>query len=75
MVEIGYVSEKNVWRKITGAEAERRGIQRIKSRWLDINTGGKKNPNYRSRFVGKEFNDGRGGEVAWSAATPPLEAP
>ena len=74
MVEIGYVREKRVWRKITRAEAMKRGIKVIKTRWLDINKGDKWNPNYRSRFVAKEFNDGRGGEAAWFAATPPLEA-
>jgi hypothetical protein len=30
----------------------------IKYRWVDINKGDEVNENYRSRVVGKEFNDG-----------------
>ena len=44
----------------------------IRTRWIDINKGDDENPVYRSRLVGKEFNDGQmGGPFA---ATPPLEA-
>ena len=44
----------------------------IRSRWIDINKGNDDNPNYRSRMVGKEFNDH---EIeGLFAATPPLEA-
>ena len=46
----------------------------MKTRWIDINKGDRFNPNYRSRFVAKEFNDGKTGDVAWFAPTPPLEA-
>ena len=46
----------------------------IKTRWLDINKGDRCSPNYRSRFVGKEYNDGKGAEVGRFAAIPPLEA-
>ena len=44
----------------------------MKSRWIDINKGDDQNPNYRSRMVGKEFNDGV--LEGLFAATPPLEA-
>ena len=70
--EMEYVRQKKVWRKITRREAQRRGIKIIKTRWIDINKGDRWNPNYRSRFVGKEFNDGKEGGLF--AATPPLEA-
>ena len=73
-MEMAYVRSKGVWRKISRSEAHRRGIKIIKTRWLDINKGDMWNPNYRSRFVGKEYNDGKNGEVSWFAATPPLEA-
>ena len=73
-LEIEYCRDKSVWIKITRAEAQRRGIKIIKTRWLDINKGDRWHPNYRSRFVGKEFNDQKGGEPGWFAATPPLEA-
>ena len=44
----------------------------MKSRWIDINKGDDKTPNYRSRMVGKEFNDSV--LEGLFAATPPLEA-
>lgn len=70
--EIDYVHKKQVWEKITRAEAMRRGIKIIKTRWIDINKGDDQKPVYRSRFVAKEFNTG---EVpGLFAGTPPLEA-
>ena len=44
----------------------------IKGRWIDTNKGDSIKPDYRSRFVGKEFNTGV--DAALYAATPPLEA-
>ena len=70
--EIGYVREKRVWVKIPRAVAISRGWKIIKTRWIDINKGDMLHPNYRSRFVGKEFNNGV--EDGLFAATPPLEA-
>ena len=63
-----------VWKKIRRSEARKMGIKVVKTRWIDINKGDRFNPNYRSRFVAKEFNDGKGGEPGWFAATPSLEA-
>ena len=45
----------------------------LKSRWIDINKGDDENPVYRSRLVGKEFNDGHMMDGLF-AATPPFEA-
>ena len=73
-IEMAYVRSKGVWEKISRSEACRRGIKIIQTRWLDINKGDMWNPNYRSRFVGKEYNNGKNGDVSWFAATPPLEA-
>ena len=70
--EIEYVRSKNVWTKITRAEAQRQGMRIIKSRWIDINKGDDQNPVYRSRFVAKEYNTGE--EPGLFAGTPPLEA-
>ena len=72
--EIVYARQKMVWKKIRRSEARKMGIKVVKTRWIDINKGDRFNPNYRSRFVAKEFNDGKGGEPGWFAATPPLEA-
>ena len=44
----------------------------MKTRWIDINKGDEDMPNYRSRLVAKEFNDGAGEGLF--ASTPPLEA-
>ena len=72
MTEIGYAKKKNVWTKIRRSEAVRQGWRVIKTKWIDINKGDTKNPIYRSRFVGKEFNNG---EIeGLFAGTPPLEA-
>jgi len=70
--EIDYVHKKNVWKKITRAEATRRGWKIIKTKWIDINKGDAEHPLIRSRFVGKEFNNGEVGGLF--AGTPPLEA-
>ena len=61
-----------VWTRIPRRMAKERGWRIIKSRWLDINKGDDANPRYRSRFVGKEFNDKTVDGLF--AATPPLEA-
>lgn len=71
-LEIQYATRKPVWRKIARAEARKKGWKVIKSRWIDINTGDDSNPIYRSRLVGKEFNDKELDGLF--AATPPLEA-
>jgi len=72
MKEIEYIQKKKVYRKIPRRVAIANGWKIIKTRWIDLNKGDRKNPNYRSRFVGKEFNDGV--DSTMFAATPPLEA-
>ncbi len=72
MKELSYVKEKKVWRVISRAEAQRRGIKVVQTRWIDINKGDVGNPIYRSRLVAKEFNIGK--DAGLFAATPPLEA-
>ena len=62
-----------VWKKIPRAEAVKRGWNIIKTKWLDINKGDLEQPDYRSRFVGKEFRQDDGMEGLF-AATPPLES-
>ena len=71
-LEIEYAEKKPVWKKIPRWKAKEEGWKIIKSRWIDINKGDDDKPNYRSRMVGKEFND-REIEGLF-AATPPLEA-
>ena len=70
--EVEYIRDKKVYEKIPRHLAVQNGWKIIKTRWIDINKGDQKDPLYRSRFVGKEFNDGANPEMF--AATPPLEA-
>ena len=70
--EMGYIKETGVWTKIPRAVALARGWKIVKTRWIDINKGDDDHPIYRSRLVGKEFNDGTMEGIF--AGTPPLEA-
>ena len=70
--EIQYVRDMGVWKKIPRRQAQARGWKVIKTRWIDINKGDDENPNYRSRLVGKEFNNEAMDCIF--AGTPPLEA-
>ena len=53
-------------------QAQAQGWKVIKTRWIDINKGDDANPVYRSRLVGKEFNNEAMDGIC--AGTPPLEA-
>ena len=56
--EVTYLREKRVYDKVHRQYAMRNKWKIIKTRWIDINKGDDDNPVYRSRLVGKEFNDG-----------------
>ena len=71
-LEIQYADKKPAWEKIKRSLAKGRGWRIVKFRWIDITKGGDANPNYRSRMVGKEFNNGELEGLV--AATPPIEA-
>ena len=70
--EIDYVDSKGVWEKWPKHKAVAQGYKIVDTRWIDTDKGDKANPNYRSRIVGKEFNNGQ--EEGLFASTPPLEA-
>ena len=70
--EVTYLREKRVYDKVHRQYAMRNKWKVIKTRWIDINKGDDDNPVYRSRLVGKEFNDGQMDGLF--AGTPPLEA-
>ena len=57
--EVTYLREKRVYDKIHRQYAMRNKWKVIRTRWIDINKGDDDNPVYRSRLVGKEFNDGQ----------------
>ena len=61
-----------MYRKIPRSQATTNGGKVIRTRWIDINKGGDSYPNYRSRLVGKGFNNEQMDGLF--AGTPPLEA-
>ena len=68
--EVQYVRDMNLYTKVpTKQWAERIGKQPIGVRWIDINKGDSKNPNYRSRLVAREINTYKRDDLF--AATPP----
>ena len=69
--ELIYIQDMEVFRLINRAEAVRQGIKIIDAKWVDTNKGDAANPNMRSRYVGREFNDSKMDGLF--AATPPLE--
>jgi len=70
--EVTYLRDKRVYDRVLRHHAVRNKWKIIRTRWIDINKGDDENPNYRSRLVGKEFNDGQMDGLF--AGTPPLEA-
>ena len=61
-----------MYEKVPRWMAARDGCKVITTRWLGINKGDLRNPNYRSRLVGREMKtDSR---LDLFAATPPLES-
>ncbi len=48
------------------------GKKPVGVKWVDVNKGGAKHPEYRSRLVAKESKHGKREDLF--AATPPLEA-
>ena len=55
--QVQHIRNKTVHDKIPRQQALRKGWKIIKTRWIDINKGDDANPVYRSRLVGKEFNN------------------
>ena len=70
--EVTYLRDKRVYDRVLRHHAVKNKWKIIRTRWIDINKGDDENPNYRSRLVGKEFNDGQMDGLF--AGTPPLEA-
>jgi hypothetical protein len=66
--------KRKVYTKVPLAQClQKTGRMPIGVRWVDINKGDEVNENYRSRVVGKEFNDGSDMVEDLFAVTPPLE--
>ena len=72
-LEMEYFDGMGVWaERLPKHVVKARGGKIIKGRWIDTNKGDKARPDYRSRFVGKEYNNCV--DASLYAATPPLEA-
>ena len=71
-LEMDYLKRMGVYFKIPRKQMIQRGGKSIQTRWIDGNNGDESPPDYRSRLVGKEYNDGV--DPSLYAATPPLEA-
>ena len=71
-LEMQFFRNMKVYDKVPRGMAARDGCNVITTRWLDINKGDQRNPNYRARLVGREIKtDSR---LDLFAATPPLES-
>ena len=70
--EVTYLRDKRVYDKIPRRQSLRSKWKIIRTRWIYINKGDDENPVYRSRLVGKEFNEVQMDGLF--AATPPLDA-
>ena len=74
--EMGYVYKHGVYQPAPVERCrEETGHDPLETGWLDTNKGDQESPNYRSRFVAKEYKGKqRGARAEMFAATPPAEA-
>ena len=70
-LEIDYFRKMGVYTKVSRTEATNGKFKVISTKWIDTNKGDTKNPNYRSRLVGREIKKDK--RLDLFAATPPLE--
>ena len=69
------VLKHNVFTKVPISECySETGGPPISTKWVDINNGDDSDPDYRSRWVGREFKGNDKNRDDLFAATPPLEA-
>ena len=70
-----FFEKMGVYTRVTRVAAKTSGVGKIiQGRWIYVNKGDSTSPDYRSRYVGKEFNHGQAASSDLYAATPPLEA-
>ena len=70
--EMAFFKKLGVYKRVPKALVKQMDGKRITVKWLDTNKGDRANPNYRSRLVGREYNDCK--DDTLYASTPPLEA-
>ena len=69
MLELDFFRKMGVYQKVH--KSYERGKKVISTRWVDTNKGDEKNPDYRSRLVGREIK--KDSRMDLFSATPPLE--
>ena len=69
---MSFFKKLGVYRRVPKDMIRTVGGKRISVKWLDTNKGDRDNPNYRSRLVGREYNDSK--DDMLYASTPPLAA-
>ena len=73
--EVDGVFKHKLFDKVPISECLRNtGAPPISTKWVDTNKSDTNDPDYRSRWVGREFKGHDGGRDDLFAATPPLEA-
>ena len=69
------VTKHNVYTKVPIQECfSNTGGPPVSTKWVDVNKGDENDPDYRSRWVGREFKGRDTDRDDLFAATPPLEA-
>ena len=59
-LELEFVEKMGVYTRVPRAQSLASGKGKIvKGRWIDVNRGSSEVPEYRSQYVGKEFNRGQ----------------
>ena len=69
-IEIETIEKMGVWEPCPRPH----NVKVIATRWVDVNKGDDRHPNYRSRLVAKEIKYGSGFDMSFFAAMPPLVA-
>ena len=70
--EIAIFKKLGVYRRVPRTRVSEMNGNMVSTKWLDTNKGDRLNPNYRSRLVARELNQGK--DDTLYASTPPLEA-
>ena len=70
-LEIDFFRKMGVYEKVPRWKAREAGGKVVTTRWIDVNKGDLRNPNYRARLVGREIQIDK--RLDLFAATPPLE--
>ena len=73
-LELDFISSIGVWKPVARRDLEKDTFI-VKGRWVDVNKGDEQHPNYRSRYVAKEFKRGTRSSLAaeFFAAIPPTK--